>query len=355
MPRLSHVSGTAGAAGQSASVGSSQRALSPPVADRLTADASRWAGLAAVILTLGWAYWPNLVSLWGIWSREPNYSHGFLVIPIALLILWQRLQDVKADSFAGRGPWWSWLLLAATLAVRALAYERSYQWVENATIVPAVASLMFALGGWPLLSAGWPAAFFLLFMLPLPASINNTLSLQLQHLATVGSVFTMQLLGILALPDGNRIVLPYAPEGSRVLEVARACNGLSMLMTLAAVVTATIFLIPLKNWKRVVIFLSAIPIALLCNIIRIVGTGWCYHVIEGEKAKKLAHDWSGLLLMMPLALILVFAAVLVLSWLEASDGTTEDKTLRPVLAVIPQAKSDKGKMKGQKDTLTIDE
>ena len=61
-------------------------------------------------------------------------------------------------------------MLAAIVAARAFAYERGIQWLETATVVPAVASLMFTLGGWPLLQRGWPAVVFLLFMLNLPHS-----------------------------------------------------------------------------------------------------------------------------------------------------------------------------------------
>ena len=137
---------------------------------------------------------------------------------------------------------------------------------------------MLTLGGWPLLAVGWPAAVFLVFMLPLPPFVNNMLSLPLQRIATLGSVFVMQLTGLLALHEGNVIYLPDAPSAARTLEVAQACNGLSMLMTLAATVTATIFLFPLSNWKRIVVLASALPIALLSNIIRIVATGWCYYL-----------------------------------------------------------------------------
>ena len=60
----------------------------------------------------------------------------------------------------------------------------------------------------------------------------------------------------------------------------------------------------------------------MSNIIRIVATGWCYHLIQGERPKKFAHDWSGYL-MMPLALVLVGLEVLVLSWLAGRqrDGS----------------------------------
>jgi len=290
--------------------------------------------LVASLCLLSWAYWPNLQELYTIWSTEPNYSHGFLVVPISIAIFWMRMSESGRKRIADSPPRWSWILLAVVLAARALAYERNSQWLETATIVPAVAALILACGGWPLLERGWPAVVFLLFMLPLPPTANNMVALPLQNLAALGSVFVMQLTGMRALQEGNIIRLPDNPENARTLEVAMACNGLSMLMTLAATVTATIMIVPLANWKRIVILLSAIPIALLSNVIRIVATGWFYSYVTSEEARHRAHDYSGYL-MMPLALILVGLEVLILSWLAGPPREEDDD--RMVFAVIPPA------------------
>jgi exosortase/archaeosortase family protein len=136
----------------------------------------------------------------------------------------------------------------------------------------------------------------------------------------------------------------------KALEVALACNGLSMLMTLAATVTATIILFPLPNWKRFVVLASAIPIALLSNIIRIVATGWCYHAVEGEQAKQFAHDWSGYL-MMPLALLLVGLEVIILSWLAADSGEKAKLASRPIAPVMPRSAKDRVKPKFSGDDI----
>jgi len=270
---------------------------------------------AAVIgtLLLAWAYGPNLRYLVSIWNTEPNYSHGFLVIPIAVMILWRRLSDWKYDWSSYRAPVWSWALLGACLLGRALAYEWNMQWVEAVSIIPVAVCLVFALGGWPLLSRAWPAIAFLVFMFPLPNAMNRLVALPLQRVATLGSCFVMQLTGLWVVPAGNVITLG-TPHGPKQLEVALACNGLSMLMTLAATVTATVILVDMPIWKRIVILLSAFPIALISNVARIVATGWCYYYIEGARAKELAHDWSGYL-MMPLALLLVGLEIWLLSWL----------------------------------------
>ena len=102
--------------------------------------ASIWA-LAATTLVLGLVYAPNFHDLYSTWNNDPNYSHGYLVIPIALLILWRRLSKPQTEQPSSDvpAPWWGWVFLAGTLAVRAIAYERNLQWVETATIVPAIA------------------------------------------------------------------------------------------------------------------------------------------------------------------------------------------------------------------------
>jgi exosortase len=323
----------------------------PTLGDRIRTIHPRVWVLAIGMAVLGWAYWPNFQYLYSIWDFEPNYSHGKLVIPIALVILWQRLADTKVGWTVGRGPWWSWVFLVLILAVRTFAYENYSLWLETSTFVPAAACLMLTLGGWPLLQRGWPAVAFLLFMLPLPQFANKMVSLPLQRIATLGSVFVMQLTGLLARAEGNVILVDLA-HNPKPLEVALACNGLSMLMTLAATVTATIILFPLPTWKRFVVLASALPIALVSNIIRIVATGWCYHLIQGGEAKEFAHDWSGYL-MMPLALVLVGFELLVLSWLVADSEAAAEAAAaaRPIAPVLPRTSKDKAKTKFSSDDI----
>ena len=243
-----------------------------------------------------------------------------MVIPIALFILWQQISspEPKKVSEVVLAPWWGWVFLVVVLLLRAGAYERGSEWLENATIIPAVAALTWSFGSWPLLRRVWPAIVFLVFMLPLPQKINNGLALPLQSLAASSSRFLLQLTGMWVIQEGNVINLTTS-HGMERLDVALACNGLRMLMTMAATVTATVILLPLPNWKRIVLILSIVPIALASNMARIVATGWSYYLFAGETAKHLAHDWAGWL-MMPLALALVGLELGILSWLVPKES-----------------------------------
>lgn len=299
------------------------RGADPPATRGWNIPAARLAPLAIVAVVLGWAYAPNLRELGQTWMRDPNYSHGFLVIPVALVILWQRRPGPGA---APRSPsLWGWVVLVAALAARAACYERGKYWSESATLLPAVAGLALAYGGWPLLRRSWPAIAFLGFMLPLPPRINAELSLPLQRLATAWSCSLVRLSGLWVMAEGNILVI-----GSDRLEVAAVCNGLAMLMSLAATVAATTILIPMATWKRLVLLASIVPIALVCNILRIAATAWCDHRLGAAAGGQLAHDMAGWL-MMPMALLLVGLELWWLSWLVVE----EEAPTHPHLPLLP--------------------
>jgi exosortase len=297
-----------------------------------------WWALGAAAAVLALAYAPNLLELGRVWGNDENYQHGFLVVPIAAFILWRRLDERPLEPGTGLGtsPWWGWMLLVAALIVRAVAYERNLQWVETATLLPAIVGLVWAFGGLPILQRAWPAILFLAFMLPLPTSVNGWIALPLQRIAATGSRFFLQLCGFWVVQQGNVLQLT-TPFGNRSLDVALACSGLKMLMTLAATVTATIMLIPLPIWKRIVLLISAVPIALISNISRIVATGWCYYYIKGEEGQHWAHDISGWM-MMPLALVLVGLELQILAWLTPEPTEEEADDQKVFMALISEKK-----------------
>jgi exosortase len=141
----------------------------------------------------------------------------------------------------------------------------------------------------------------LVFMFPLPSLFENSLLLFLQKLAAISSTWVLQLLGAPALRDGNRIMIDQLP-----LEVADACSGLRMLTIFGAMSVAMAILINRPWWDRVTVLLSAIPIALITNVIRITLTALLFMLFpESELIHQLVHDWAGLA-MMPIAMGLLW-------------------------------------------------
>jgi len=272
-----------------------------------SAHAAYWVALALIAAALGWSYAPNFLYLVGQWEHDPNYSYGYFVVPIALVIFYARRQMLDGARIAP--PWWGLLPLVALVAARHPLFQWNELFLETATLPLVVAALVLAVGGWDLLRAAWPSVLFLFFMLPLPPSYNQMLAGPLQQVATMGSLGLLQIIGLPVMADGNIILV-----GSEPLEVARACNGLSMMLSFVTLVTAVVILVKLPAWERMLLLISAIPIALVSNIIRITLTALVYHYIGHDWGEKLAHDLAGWM-MMPIALVLVWLELKVWSWL----------------------------------------
>jgi exosortase len=274
--------------------------------------------VAALSSALVAAYYPSVRGLVGQWLRDPNYQYAFFVVPIAAIVFWERRNLL--DRSRMRPRWWGFMPLLAVVALRHPLYEWNEQYVETATLPLVAAGLTLAVGGWHLLRVAAPALVFLCFMLPLPPSINLLLAQPLQRVATDGSVLLLQAVGLPVTAEGNVIII-----GSTPLEVARACNGLSMLLSFVTLVAATVILVKRPPWERALLMLSAVPIALISNILRIAATAVVYHRLGREAGEKIAHDFAGWL-MMPLALALVWLELKILSWLfvevEEMDATT---------------------------------
>lgn len=260
--------------------------------------------MAVVILA---CYAGVLAHLAGRWSAEPNYSHGFLVPFISGWLLWHRRDSLAQVKAPIRGRWLGAALVVASLAVRLVVNYFGYVLAEPLAFILCLAGATTLVGGYPAFKWAWPAIVFLIFMIPLPGTVGSRLSGPLQHLATVGSTYVLQTLGIPAIASGNVICLTHGRIG-----VAEACNGLGMMMTFAAVTTAAVFLLQLAIWERICVLASSLGIALAANIFRIAATGVVQEWIGVEFAERIFHDFAGLL-MVPLVLLMLALEVLLLT------------------------------------------
>jgi exosortase len=255
-------------------------------------------------------YTPNLSELMQIWWSDPDYSHGFAIPVIALFIARKRFEW-------GRASWTGITLFAAILALRACCFERGEFWLETVSLLPALAALAWGIGGRGLAVRLVPAIAYLIFMFPIPPRVESRLSLPLQGIASNASGQVLRLAGVWVLDEGNVLDL-----GHDRLEVATACNGLAMLMSLSATVVAIVSLVPMSRGKRVLLLFSALPIAVVCNVLRIVVTAYCYQRFGPVVGGKFAHDVAGWM-MMPLALAIIAVELAWSSWIFRREPAAE--------------------------------
>ena len=136
----------------------------------------------------------------------------------------------------------------------------------------------------------WPALAFLAFMLPLPFSIEQGISLPLRRLATVVGTYVLQTIGCPAFAEGNVIYIEDARLG-----VAGPCSGLGMLLTLSALATVFALLVNRPLLDRLILVASAVPIAVAANVGRITATGIAYYAggQHSPAAQAILHDVAG--------------------------------------------------------------
>ncbi|MBX9789740.1 MAG: exosortase/archaeosortase family protein [Pirellulales bacterium] len=244
----------------------------------------------AAALVLGgsflWAYWPTLTNMVTTWSREPDYSHGFLVVPFAAYLLWARRD--RMPTAAGKLSWLGLLPIALAAVVRVVASYLSFEPLDGYTIPLWVAGVVWFLWGPRVMLWALPVTLFLAFMVPLPWRIEYQLSEPMQRIATAASCWLLQLLGQPAVARGLTIVVDEAK-----LEVEQACSGLRLFMGFFAVSAAYVLIVRRPLWQSIVIMLAAAPIAIVSNILRITATGLVYRYSGGEWARKVSHDVAG--------------------------------------------------------------
>ena len=264
---------------------------------------------AKLLLALGaifaWSYWPTLTGLAALWNSDPTYSHGFLVPLIAAALIWHRRSlPVKSESSR---PWIGVALISVGLALRFVGARFYFEWLEWLSILPSVAGVGALCGGGLTWKRAWPGLAFLVFMLPLPYRLEVAVAEPLRSVATFASTYLLQTFGYPAVAEGNVIVVSDVRLG-----VAEACSGLRMLVAFFATSAAVAGFVPRPAWERSLIVLSAVPIAVICNVARVTVTAALYETIGAEWAHRLFHDLAGWL-MMPLALSLLGIELCLLS------------------------------------------
>jgi exosortase len=242
--------------------------------------------LGALLIVL---YHGIAVKLVTDWYELPDFSHGFLIPFFAAFLLWDNRQAFRATPIAP--SWAGTILVVFGLFALLLGRLGADLFFQRTSFVFLVAGILWTLLGKPMLSKSMFVLFVLLLAIPLPTILFNKITFPLQLLASRFASDLLQLVGVPVLQEGNIIQLPAMP-----LEVAVACSGIRSLMSLFTVAVIYGYFLEKATWRRVVLALSALPIAVTANVARIFGTGLCVQYWDPEKAMGFFHDFQGWLM-----------------------------------------------------------
>jgi exosortase len=209
---------------------------------------------------------------------------------------------------------WGIIAFLFAQAVRFFGLFFMYGSLERLSIVLSIAALVLLICGWKFFKKVSTVLLFLCLMLPWPNRVQAAIALPLQRWATSSAVFCLESVGYEVVQEGNIINI-----GQSSVAVAEACNGLRMITAFFVIGAWVVLLVKRTWWEKLVILVSCLPIALLCNTIRLAITAVAFTMVSGDRWEKMFHDFGGYA-MMPLALGAVVAELQLLSALTVPPG-----------------------------------
>lgn len=265
-------------------------------------------------------------------NGEPNWSHAVCVPVIGIYYLYANRRSLLGCPIR---EGWSALpvLIAGLLLFGYGIYPGQNDMVKDLGMVLTLFGLAAFLLGWEMMKIIWFPIAFLVCAIPWPGLVYSWVASPLQRLAADMAVGVLKITGVAALGDGTKIIIDGEGGEFRTLNVAEACAGLRSLMTFITIGAAIAFLSSRPLWQKIVITISAVPIAIFCNVMRVCGQGLLDHYWGKQWSQDFAHQFAGMVMLIPaFFLLLLVGWVLDKLFVEIIDESDpEAAPMRPVV------------------------
>lgn len=238
------------------------------------------------------------------WYEDSNYSHGFVVPLIAGYFVYERRRDILEAEVE---PWWPGLALFVIGVLQlVVGWLGTEFFTMRSSLVVTLAGMTLFFFGKRLFRLMLLPLGYLLFMVPLPYIIYDMVAFPLKLFVTKASIAFLKLVGVVVVREGNVIMLPLT-----TLEVADACSGIRSLISLLALAVAYAFFMKISPLKRALLLISAIPIAISANALRVIGTGLLAQYWGAKAAEGFFHEFAGMaVFVVAVALLIAFGSLL---------------------------------------------
>ncbi len=260
--------------------------------------------LAAIAVVI---YLPVLADLVLDWYQDSNYSHGFLIIPVSIWLIWRQRKELALLPV--RPSNWGLAGIVGSLVILIVGTAGAEYFSVRFSFVLLLAFMTLHFMGWEFMRKVWFAFFFMLFMIPVPYVIYYSLTFPMQLFASKVASTALGAIGLPLMRFGNVLHLP----GGQALEVAEACSGLRSIVSLLALGAMLAYFTQESKAKAVILFLSTIPIAVLGNVVRISFTAIGTYAISEKFVEGTLHEMAGMLVFI-FSLVMLFIVGSLLKW-----------------------------------------
>jgi len=233
------------------------------------------------LLVVAYAY--PLMRWEAIWRHNAAWSHGYLIPLLAVLVAHFRLKERPPSRI--QPCVWGLGLIVAGCVLRIWSRTLMFGYPGEVTFLIVVAGIVLLVLGWEVFKAVWVSVAYLGLMIPWNVRYYEGVALPLQRFAAAMAERALGLFGYERVPPYvlQQWLQTHSVESARwvcrevnvlqlesgPLTVAEACSGLHLLFAFVALGVLMAFMYRRALWERVLIMVSSVPIAVLCNVIRV--------------------------------------------------------------------------------------
>ncbi len=260
-----------------------------------------------------WPFWDGLAQMGAWWAASPEDSYEMMMPPVSAFLIWQRKDQLERISFTG--SWWGIAIILLGGAALVAGQLGTVLTIVQYAYVITLYGLVLSFLGWSAFQRIAIPLLILAFMIPLPQFVLANLSTQLQLVSSEMGVYVMRLFDVSVFLEGNVIDL-----GGYKLQVAEACSGLRYLFPLMTIGFLMAYFYKGAPWKRIVVFVSSIPITVLMNSLRIGMIGVTVEHWGIKMAEGLLHEFQGWMIFM-VSVGLLMMEIVLLNRIGHESGT----------------------------------
>jgi len=249
-------------------------------------------------------YLPAIIDLVADWYNDANYSHGFLVPVISFYLIWKDRRALLGIMSKPSAPGLIIVIIGMLLFI--LGNGASEYFTVRLSLVVTIFGLALYHFGSEIIKKSWFAIAFLVFMIPIPYVIYFSATFPMQLLASKVTTVLLNIIGMPVVRQGNIIHLP-----EQALEVAEACSGMRSLVSLLALGAIYAYVSQKKMTAKIILFFSAVPIAVLGNIFRVFATSVIVYTTDLNITDEPFHSIMGAsVFVVAFILLFIFGAIL---------------------------------------------
>lgn len=241
-----------------------------------------------------------------VWQTDEQ-GHGLVVFLISIFLIWQKKDKLLSRTASEKESRVGLVILIIGLIMHSIGRSQDVQTFDVGSQIFVLAGLILYISGYQALKAVWFPVFFILFMIPLPGTVVDALTMPMKIAVSNVSEWLLYQFEYPISREGVMLQIGYYK-----LLVADACAGLHTVFSLEAMGLLYLHLVKRDSFARnLSLAILILPISFLSNTIRVVTLVLVTYYFGDEVGQGFVHDFAGFVLFGTALIFIIFVDVMI--------------------------------------------